>query len=92
MIHHVMDLFFSKSSGHVWSKLLSSSNPAANLYKSLKQIKDWSKVAMDETGSLLCQAILENWPYTEKQSIVRGLIRDTKELCGSQWATFVVLQ
>lgn len=47
---------------------------------------------MDETGSLLCQAILENWPTAEKEDIVKALIEDTVELCGSQWATFVVLQ
>ena len=83
----------SKSAGHVWSKLLSSPKPASNLYPSLKSsINDWSQVAQDETGSLLCQAILENWPQEEKEEIVEGLIRDTLELCGSQWATFVVLQ
>lgn len=47
---------------------------------------------MDETGSLLCQAVLENWPHAEKHAIAQGLIKDTVELCSSQWATFVVLQ
>lgn len=47
---------------------------------------------MDETGSLLCQAVLENWPAEEKESIVKTLIKDTAKLCSSQWATFVVLQ
>lgn len=47
---------------------------------------------MDETGSLLCQAVLENWPDEEKEGIVAGLIKDTVNLCSSQWATFVVLQ
>ncbi|KAK9895877.1 ARM repeat-containing protein [Cystobasidium minutum MCA 4210] len=46
---------------------------------------------MDETGSLLCQAVLENWPDEEKEGIVAGLIKDTVNLCSSQWATFVVL-
>lgn len=47
---------------------------------------------MDETGSLLCQAVLENWPNEEKEGIVKALIRDTVTLYSSQWATFVVLQ
>jgi hypothetical protein len=85
-------VWYSKSAGHVWSKLLASPTPAANLYKSLKEIKDWPNIAMDETGSLLCQAILENWPAAEKQNIVESLINNTVELCSSQWATFVVLQ
>ena len=55
-------------------------------------IRDWPRIAMDETGSLICQAILENWPLKEKEEIVRSLIRATVELCSSQWATFVVLQ
>ncbi|CAD6588377.1 MAG: hypothetical protein CYPHOPRED_004374, partial [Cyphobasidiales sp. Tagirdzhanova-0007] len=66
-------------------------NFTPNLYKSLKEIKNWSNIAMDETGSLLCQAVLENWPAVEKEGIVKSLIRDTVALCGSQWATFVVL-
>lgn len=82
----------SKSAGHVWSKLLSCSDPAPNLYASLEDIRDWSRIAMDETGSLICQAILENWPVEEKEGIVRSLINATVELCSSQWATFVVLQ
>lgn len=82
----------SKFSGHVWSKLLSSPKPARNLYTSVKEIKDWTKIAMDETGSLLCQAILENWPAAEKVEIVTNLISNTVALCSSQWATFVVLQ
>lgn len=47
---------------------------------------------MDETGSLLCQAVLENWPVEQKETIVATLIKDTVKLCSSQWATFVVLQ
>lgn len=82
----------SKSAGHVWSKILASSRPPPNLYPALKQLKGWSSIAMDETGSLLCQAVLENWPDEQKKSIVEALIKDTVTLCSSQWATFVVLQ
>lgn len=87
-----MYLSYSKSAGHVWSKVLAGANPPANLYPALKQLKDWTNIATDETGSLLCQAVLENWPTEEKEDIVKALIKDTVTLCGSQWATFVVLQ
>ena len=47
---------------------------------------------MDETGSLLTQSILENWPAEQKEAIIQTLIRDALALCNSQWATFVILQ
>lgn len=58
----------------------------------MQAVRDWPRIATDETGSLLCQAILENWPDLHKEAIVDALIEQTAILCTSQWATFVILQ
>ncbi|KAL8276439.1 hypothetical protein RQP46_011141 [Phenoliferia psychrophenolica] len=91
MIGHVETLT-QKSAGHVWSKLLASSNPPS-FYRRLSETGAgcWTAIARDETGSLIVQSVLENWAEADKSAIGIECGQNLAGLATSQWGSFVVL-
>ncbi|KAH8926832.1 ARM repeat-containing protein [Atractiella rhizophila] len=78
--------------GHVWTKILSyplKKDLHEQLLNTLRG--SWSKIAQDETGSLLVQSCLENWIDRDKTEIVQELLAEVVPCALTGWGNFVVL-
>ncbi|GAA5904419.1 uncharacterized protein JCM6883_006486 [Sporobolomyces salmoneus] len=82
-----------KPSLHVWNRLLSQPNPP-EFYQRLAEMgkTTWSRIVMEEGGSLLVQHMLEDWNSEVHGSIVaRELLEGLEEVAMTACGSFVLV-
>ncbi|GAN07477.1 hypothetical protein MAM1_0163d06974 [Mucor ambiguus] len=79
---------------HVWQKVFEirwqHSGPPImkHIHQALEQ--QWSRVALDETGSLVIQNIFENMTETDKRPILHEVLNNIVPIAKGQWGNWVI--
>ncbi|GAA6030553.1 hypothetical protein JCM8097_006202 [Rhodosporidiobolus ruineniae] len=77
-----------KNAGHVWNRILTSSNPPAFYARLAATGKGtWAEVVKDDGGSLIVQHLVEDWEGVAGSAVVREIVDGVeglgKSACGS---------
>ncbi|GAA6001202.1 hypothetical protein JCM10207_007461 [Rhodosporidiobolus poonsookiae] len=80
-----------KNSGHVWNRILTTSNPPA-FYRRLAEMGQgtWADVVQDDGGSLIVQHLLEDWQEAHTSGVAREVLERAAEIAKTACGSFVL--